>query len=242
MSHAKTLKQYGEHGRTVRVYTETTNGGTRYVRVRWREGGRRRTESFHDTRENRERAHAYAKGVAHRLDQRTSAPPPPITLYDLFNRYIAGNPHWRPSQLRNVKARWKKFQAFAGMGRGAHTVTKTMLDEFRAEMAKPGAARSGKAHAVNQIAQHVKFGQGSLPVRTRSRPDPRESPGRIHGQDAEGPGAASDPRVHPRRSASLVRRLRSARLEDVASVRRALRVRVRGATPERCAPPRVGRR
>lgn len=156
MSKARTLKLYGEHGRTVRVYTETTGTGTRYVRVRWREGGKRRTESFHDTRENREKAHAYAKGVAHRLDHRTAAPPPPISLFDLFNRYLAGNPHWRPSQLTNVKARWKKFQAFAGMGRAAHTVTKSMLDEFRAEMAKPGAARGGKAHAVNQIAQHVK--------------------------------------------------------------------------------------
>ena len=142
--------------------------------------------------------------MAHRLDQRTSAPPPPITLYDLFNRYIAGNPHWRSSQRRNVKARWKKFQAFAGMGRAAHTVTKTMLDEFRAEMAKPGAARSGKAHAVNQIAQHVKFGQGSLPVRTRSRPDPRESPGRIHGQDAEGPGPLQIPEYTPDEARALL--------------------------------------
>lgn len=153
---AKTLKVYGEHGRKVRVYLETTEGGTKYVRVRWREDGKRKTESWHDTRENREKAHAYAKGVAVRLEHRTAAPPPPVTLFDLYTKYLQANPHWRPKALVNNKARWKKFQAFAGMGRAAHTVTMEMLDEFRAEMRKPGAARGGKPHAVNQVAEHVK--------------------------------------------------------------------------------------
>jgi integrase len=153
---AKSLKVYGEHGRKVRVYVETTAGGTKYVRVRWREGGKRKTESWHDTRENREKAHAYAKGVAHRLEHRTAAPPAPVTLYDLYTKYLQANPHWRPSALRNNRARWKKFQAFAGMGRAAHTVTMEMIDEFRAEMRKPGAARGGRPHAVNQVGEHVK--------------------------------------------------------------------------------------
>jgi integrase len=156
VSKSKTLKTYGSHGRTVRVYTEETTSGTRYVRLRWREGSKRKTESWHDTRENREKAHGYAKGVAARLENRTQAPPPPITLWDLYNRYLQANTHWRATALRNNKARWAKFQAFAGMGRAAHTVTMEMVDEFRAEMRKPGAARGGKPHAVSQVVEHVK--------------------------------------------------------------------------------------
>jgi integrase len=154
VSNSKTLKVYGEHGRRVRVYIEQTP--TRYVRVRWREGNRRKTESWHDTRENREKAHAYAKGVAARLEHRIAAPPAPIALFDLYNKYLQANTHWRGKTRTNSEARWKKFQSFAGMSRAAHTVTMEMLDEFRAELRKPDAARGGKPHAINQVGEHVK--------------------------------------------------------------------------------------
>lgn len=153
----KTLKVYGEHGKRVRVHVHESANGNRLIRVRWREGGKRKTESWHDTRENREKAHAYAKGVAARLEHRVVAAPKPITLWELYDRYVEHHEkHWRTSTRRNAAARWKKFQAFAGMSRAAHTVTMEMLDQFRTEMRKPDAARGGKPHAVNQVAAHVK--------------------------------------------------------------------------------------
>ena len=51
----KKLAAYGSTGRTVRVFLEGD-----LVRVQWREQGRRRTESWPDSRDNRVRARAFA--------------------------------------------------------------------------------------------------------------------------------------------------------------------------------------
>lgn len=144
----KLIATEGGHGRSVRVFTE--DAGTKsFVRVQWREAGRRRQESWPNTANNRALAKSYAKGVAERLDERRVEPSARLRVSDVFDRWSLANDHWRPRTRALNTDRWKKFQAFAGSALYADRVTPELVDSFRAAMKAQG-------HAVNQIAEHVK--------------------------------------------------------------------------------------
>ena len=143
-----TLRKYGTHGRTVRVTTETLRG-TKLVRVQWREAGRRRTESWPDTKENRRLAIAFAETTSHRIAHRIAEPPPPIAISVLYAKYVSANTHWRPATRVVNDGRWKRFVVYAGPGRPAHELTPDLIDQYRAAMKRQG-------YAGNQVAEHVK--------------------------------------------------------------------------------------
>ncbi len=151
----KLLKEYGSHGRAVRVFVETFADGRRQslVRVFWRENGVRKMESLPDSRENQKQAKAFAEGVAERLALQGTAERERVTMRELGERYLLAHPTpetWRPKTRVTFIARWKVWLAFATPERLIDTVTPETLDAFRAGM-------RAQDYAVNQVANHVQM-------------------------------------------------------------------------------------
>jgi len=151
----KTLKEYGSHGRSVRVFQETFANRARQslVRVQWREGGKLRTESLPDSRDNQARAKAFAEGVAERLTLHGTGAPKRMAMLELGERYLAAHPTpetWRPKTRVGFLNRWKVWLTFASPTRRIDTVTPDTIDEFRGAMRAQG-------YAVNQMANHVQL-------------------------------------------------------------------------------------
>lgn len=151
----KTLREYGSHGRSVRVFVESFASRNRQslVRVQWREAGKLRTESLPDSRENQARAKAFAEGVAERLTLHGRGTNERLTMMELGERYLAAHPTpetWRPRTRQSFIGRWKVWLAFATPTRQIDTVTPDTLDDFRAAMRQ-------QDYAVNQIANHVQL-------------------------------------------------------------------------------------
>jgi integrase len=151
----KLIKEYGSHGRSVRVFVETFADKRRQdlVRVEWREQGRRRTESLPNSRENQTRAKAFAEGVAERLTLHGTEQRERVTMRTLGERYLLAHPTpetWRPKTRSTFLARWKVWMNFATPTRLIDTVTPETLDEFRAALKSQG-------YAINQVANHVQM-------------------------------------------------------------------------------------
>lgn len=148
----RTVKTFGERGSRVRVYRLGTATGTRLVRAEWREGGRKRRESWPDTRENVRTACAFAGGVAARLQLKMGAPKAPISLGELVQRYRLANTHWRPTTLTSRVYRLGKFLVFAGETFRAEDVTPDMLDEFRHALRTLPLGKTNRPMVANQAA------------------------------------------------------------------------------------------
>lgn len=151
----KLLKEYGSHGRSVRVFVEAFTDPRRQdlVRVEWREQGKRRTESLPNSATNRTKAKDFAAGVAERLSLHGTERPARRTMRELGEAYLLAHPTpetWRPKTRATFLARWKVWLAFATPVRHIDTITPETLDEFRARMRDQG-------YAVNQIANHVQM-------------------------------------------------------------------------------------
>jgi integrase len=135
----------GKRGAFVRAFLELG-----LVRIQWTENSRRKTESWRDTSENRAIATAFAEGVAERL--RTGRVPQEYAAHSVRDVYdaflIAETEHLRPTSLKALKDRFRKFETFVGASKLASAVTRQTLDKFRAEMKRVG-------HAGEQIARHV---------------------------------------------------------------------------------------
>jgi integrase len=160
VSPRKLIKEYGSHGRSVRVFVETFTDPKRQplVRVEWRERDskgrlKRKTESLPDSRDNQKRAKAFAEGVAERLALHGVAHVQPVTMRELGDRYLLAHPTpetWRPKTRQTFLNRWKVVVAFMTPERRIDTVTPETLDELR-------AALRGQGYAVNQIGNHVQL-------------------------------------------------------------------------------------
>lgn len=151
----KLLKEYGSHGRSVRVFVETFSDRRRQelVRVEWREDGKRRTESLPNSGPNRTRAKDFAAGVAERLSLHGAAAVERVTMGELGERFLLAHPTpetWRPKTRTTFLSRWKVWIAFATSERLIDTVTPKTLDEWRARLRVQG-------YAINQVANHVQM-------------------------------------------------------------------------------------
>lgn len=151
----KLIKEYGSHGRSVRVFVETFADARRQelVRVEWREQGRRRTESLPNSSENRTKAKAFAEGVESRLGLAGAGRIERVTMHALGERYLLAHPTpetWRPKTRSTFLGRWKVWLTFATPNRAIDTVTPETLDEFR-------AALKGQDYAINQVANHIQM-------------------------------------------------------------------------------------
>ncbi len=151
----KLLKEYGTHGRSVRVFVETFDDPKRetLVRVFWRENGKRKMESLPDSRDNQKTAKAFAEGVAERLALKGPAHVERVTMRELGERYLLAHPTpetWRPKTRTTFLARWRVCIAFLTPDRAIDTMTPETLDELRAAM-------RAQQYAVNQIANHVQL-------------------------------------------------------------------------------------
>jgi integrase len=140
----KTLRTYGERGRSARVFTE--RGGLK-IRVQWRVGGLLKTESFPNTPAGKERAKSFAQGVVDSLEARTL--PARVTVAELWGRYAE-------SELTNIRKRtfqlnadaWRKWELFVGREKVAEDLGVDTMTGFRAALEKQGLA-------VNTIRRHV---------------------------------------------------------------------------------------
>jgi integrase len=140
----KTIRTYGERGRSARVFLE--RGGTR-IRVQWRVGGLLKTESFPNTPAGKERAKSFAQGVVDSLEARTL--PARVTVAELWGRYAE-------SELTNIRKRtfqlnadaWRKWELFVGREKVAEDLGVDTMTGFRAALEKQGLA-------VNTIRRHV---------------------------------------------------------------------------------------
>jgi integrase len=151
----KLIKEYGSHGRSVRVFVETFKDPSRQalVRVFWREAGKRCMESLPNSRDNQTRAKLFAEGVAERLTLHGRATAERLTMLELGERYLAAHPTpetWRPKTRATFIARWKVWLAFATPARQIDTVTHETLDALR------GALRT-QDYAINQVANTVQM-------------------------------------------------------------------------------------
>lgn len=146
----KKLAAYGSTGRTVRVFLEGD-----LVRVQWREQGRRRTESWPDSRDNRVRARAFAEGVAQKLDDRGRVAEP-ITLHQLWTAYYTAHVEgWRAATATNETNHWRQFTLLVGDTTLADRITAEVADELyrrlRARPAKAGT-RGERPRNPGQVA------------------------------------------------------------------------------------------
>jgi integrase len=140
----KTIRTYGERGRSARVFLE--RGGTR-IRVQWRVGGLLKTESFPSTPAGKERAKSFAQGVVDALEARTV--PARMTVAELWGRYAE-------SELTNIRKRtfqlnadaWRKWELYVGREKVAEDLGVDTMTGFRAALEKQGLA-------VNTIRRHV---------------------------------------------------------------------------------------
>jgi len=135
----------GKRGAYVRALLELG-----LVRVQWKESGRRKTESWPDTPDNRAIATAFAEGVAERL--RAGLTPQTyqaVGVRAVWDDYLTRETeHLRPTSLKTLPNRWRTFETFVGASKVASTVTRQTLDKFRAEVKRVG-------HVGEQIARHV---------------------------------------------------------------------------------------
>lgn len=151
----KLIKEYGSHGRSVRVFVETFADSRRQelVRVEWREGGRRKTESLPNSRANQTRAKAFAEGVEERLTLQGPGRREKITMRELGERFLLAHPTpetWRPKTRRTFLNRWRVWLTVIKPERPIDTVSPETIDEFR-------AALRSQEFAINQVANHVQM-------------------------------------------------------------------------------------
>lgn len=135
----------GSHGRNlVRCFTEGD-----LARVQWTEQGRRKTESYPNTKPGKEDAAGYALGTYERLTHKVPTDTAPLTVRKMWEAYwLAESPALRDKTRIDYKSRWRHFEFFIGAHTLAPSLTLERLDEYRAALTKQG-------RVINQVALHV---------------------------------------------------------------------------------------
>lgn len=136
----------------VRVFRELVDGVS-VVRVQWKEPTRK-TRTFDDTRAGIASAKAYARGVHDRLgappsEARTFAP---VTLRDLFRRYIAAQEiDWRDATAIGKQNHWRLLELHVGKDKPAATLTKENLDALKKTLINSKPRGGERKKSINQI-------------------------------------------------------------------------------------------
>lgn len=124
----QTIARFGQHGRTVRVFTEPRLG---LVRVRWYDGaGQERTRSWRpNTREQREAATLWAKTFAAERDGGGQAM---LTLRQLWEAYTEAEfDHLKPRTQALYRWRWGKWEVALGATRLADETNIRDVSRFK---------------------------------------------------------------------------------------------------------------
>lgn len=148
MAQRKRITRFGIRPHAVSVFSEATASG-RYCRAQWRVKGKIAVRSWPDTPEGRREAKAFAETLATEL--RSPAKAPPITLTELWARYVdAEFEALRPKTRVNYRLHWRAWSLFAHEDTRAEAVSRETLDEFR-------KALKGRGIAISQIRKHVEL-------------------------------------------------------------------------------------
>lgn len=155
MSPSKTIATEGASREKIRVYEETV-GGSRLIRVRWREQGKRMTRSWPASAENKATAKAFAKGIA--LGREVHVPKESLTLRDLWTRYVEAEfPHLRPNSQRLYREHWAKWEATWGREFPVQNTTIEMIIQFRTAMTKQGNAITTMREIISSVKRVYKW-------------------------------------------------------------------------------------
>jgi integrase len=155
------LATFGQPRRRDRVRViRLTLKGEETLRVQWKEGDRRRNQSFADTRKGLVEAKAFAEALSDRLAaKQVQIEYLGLTVRQLFERYInALVDDWRPRTLELKKERWQKFELFIGKNTPAHYVTRERLDDFKRAMLENKHSPNQVAHTISNAKAVFRFG------------------------------------------------------------------------------------
>jgi integrase len=145
------LATYGQPRRRdfVRVVNASVRG-TPVVAVQWKEGDRRKHQSFPATRKGAVEAKAFAEAQSDRLAARqVQVDYTFLTVRQVFERYInAKVDEWRPRTLELKRDRWQPFELLVGKRTPAHLINREHIDDLKRVMLD-------NKHSPNQVAHHI---------------------------------------------------------------------------------------
>jgi integrase len=141
----KTLRTYGERGRSARVFVE--RGGTR-VRVQWRVHGLLQTKSFPNTAAGKGQAKSFAQGVVDSLEAR--AIPARVTVAELWGLYAKSElPNLRPRTFALNADAWREWELFVGRETVAEDLGVDTMTRFRV------ALENERKLGVRTVGRHI---------------------------------------------------------------------------------------
>lgn len=153
----KDIATFGEWGSRIRVYEQIV-GGNRLVRVRWRQNGKRRTESWTYTAENKKKALAFAKGISE--GREAPEEKKEITLRELWESFTETVfPTLRPKSQKLYREFWAPWELMWGKGFVVEKTTLPMANEFRIALTKQGKALSTIRHSIETVKMVYRWGQ-----------------------------------------------------------------------------------
>lgn len=157
MTPPKTIATEGASRQKIRVYEETV-GGSRLIRVRWRENGKRMTRSWPYTADNKATARIFAKGIAEGRNLQTSGKP--LALRELWERYAEAEfPHLRPKSKKLYREYWNMWEIAWGREFMADLTTLDMANQFRATLTRQGMATSTIRHSLETVKMVYRWGK-----------------------------------------------------------------------------------
>lgn len=137
---SRRLATTGERGQLVRLIERTRKGVKRYV-VQWGSREARHQESFAGTREGKAEAEAFYKGFRAEAERDAAAPAEPLTVRQLWQRYLEAEAGTlRPNTRRLYAEAWRHWENFITPDAIAEDVTVPIIGSFRAALDAAGLA------------------------------------------------------------------------------------------------------
>jgi integrase len=151
----RTLKTYGERGRSARVFLER---GHAVVRVQWRVRGQVKTESFPNTAEGKDRARQFAQGVVEALEARSV--PARVTVAELWGKYAEAElTNLRPRTFALNADAWRKWELFVGREKVAEDLGVESLAGLKAHLERDGLAVNTIARVIRGVKVVYNWGE-----------------------------------------------------------------------------------